>query len=78
MRYRDELLGPHTFKYKSCADEDLRSLADGFADNMLVEKYREVSARFITENNAFQRHEEIFGRHQTVNKMIKNYQMRKQ
>ena len=78
MRYRDELLGPHTFKYKSCADEDLRSLADGFADNMLVEKYREVSARFIKENNAFQRDEEIFGRHQTVNKMIKNYQMRKQ
>lgn len=39
---------------------------------------KNVSARFITENNAFQRDEEKFGRHQTVNKMIKNYQMRKQ
>ena len=74
-RYHDELSGPHTFVYKSCAHEDFLSLAEGFADNMLTEMYRDVSARFTTENNDFQRREEKSGRHQIVKKMIEEYQI---
>ena len=38
-------------------------------------KYRDLAARFTTENNDFQRREEKSGRHQIVKKMIEEYQI---
>ena len=44
---------------------------------MLTEKYIDLAARFTKENNGFQRREEMFGRHQIVNKMIEEYQTKR-